>query len=173
VTRGEVVVRPPGEGDREAIGSFACSTGPWYEDEVQEYVRARALEDARRVDGYVFLVAEEDERLIGCMAYMPEALEYEERHMILVMRLHVLAIATGDQGRVLENGRRLSDALMQTLIAEAARVSVDGTLTAIAARDNLRSVRLCERNGFDSQIADSIEYVRMFGRFGTGSFRSD
>jgi hypothetical protein len=49
-------------------------------------------------------------------------------------------------------------------------VSVDGTLTEIVARDNLRSVNLCERHGFDSQIAHSIEYVRMFGRFGTGPF---
>jgi hypothetical protein len=82
-----VVVRPPGEGDREAIGSFACSMVAWYEDEVQEYVRARALRDARRVDGYTLLVAEEDERLIACMAYTSEALEFEERRMILAVRL--------------------------------------------------------------------------------------
>lgn len=93
--------------------------------------------------------------------------------MILAMRLQVLAIATADQGRSLESGRRLSDALLQTLIAEAARMAADGLLTAIVARDNLRSIRLCERNGLGSQIAHSIEYVRMFGRFGSGRFAPD
>ena len=112
MTRGELVVRPAGEGDREAIGSFECSTGPWYEDEVEQYVRAQALEDARRVNGYALLVAE-DERLIACMAFMPEALDFEENSSILAMRLQVLAIATADQGRLLERGRRLSDALMR------------------------------------------------------------
>ena len=165
-----MVVRPAGEGDREAIGSFACSTGPWYEDEVQRYVRARALDDARRVSGYELLVAEEDERLVACMAYMPWALNFEEHDMIFSMRLQVLAIATADQGRVLVRGRRLSDALMQTLIARAAPLSFDGALTAIVARDNLRSIKLCERNGLTSQIAHGIEYVQMLGRFGTGTF---
>jgi L-amino acid N-acyltransferase YncA len=173
VRRDEVVVRPPGEGDHEAVSSFACSTGRWYEDEVQEYVRTRALQDARRLRGYAFLVAEEAERLIACMAYTPEAIEYGERNMILAMRLQVLAIATADQGRVLQSAGRLSDALLQTLIAEAAPMAADGLLTVIVARDNLRSVRLCERNGFGSQIAHSTDYVRMFGRFGTGRLTPD
>ena len=56
------------------------------------------------------------------------------------------------------------------MIAQAARLSVDGTLTAIVARDNLRSIKLCERNGLVAQVAHSIDYVRMFGRFGTGPF---
>jgi hypothetical protein len=104
------------------------------------------------------------------MAYMPEVLEYEEHRMIVATRLQVLAITTADQGRVLEGGRRLSDALLQTLIAQGSRASVDGALTAIVARDNLRSIRLCERNGLVSQFAHGIEYVRMFGRFGSGPF---
>jgi L-amino acid N-acyltransferase YncA len=166
VTPEDIVVRPAGQGDREALEAFACSRGLWYEDEVERYIRGRAFAEFERVDGYELLVAEEDSRLIGVMAYVPELARAEEADWILIVRLQVLAIALEDQRRVLESGRRLSDALLQTLIAQAVEYSVGGALTAIVARDNVRSINLCERNGIDSQFAHGSRYVLMSGTFG-------
>jgi len=74
VTSDEIVLRPAGEGDRERRAAFACSTGAWFEDDVERYVR---------------------------------------HHHIGVARLHFLAVALTDQGRMLDSGRRLSDALLE------------------------------------------------------------
>jgi len=119
---------------------------------------------------YSLLIAEEGERTLACMAHRPEALELQERHAIVVARLQVLAIDRADQGRVFESGGRLSDGLMQTLIAHAVPASVEGVITALVARDNLRSLRLCERNGLGSQVMHDARYVRVLGRFGSGAF---
>ncbi len=173
MTREAIVLRPAAEGDRAALESFACSRGAWYEQDVERYVRGRALDDAFRVPGYALFVAEQGERLLGCMAYMPEMLEVEEQHLIAAARLHVLAIASTDQGRVLDSGRRLSDALLQTLIAKATPTSIEGVLTAVVARENVRSIRLCERNGLSVQIAYDARHVRVVRRFGSGAFALD
>lgn len=80
-------------------------------------------------------------------------------------RLHVLALSRNDQGRRMTDGRRLSDLAMESMISDAVAVRTTGILTAIAARDHLESIALCERNGLVSQVRHNLDYVRLTGWF--------
>ncbi len=164
----EVVVRDATTGDAEALSAFRCSTGPWYEQDVEDYLRRRALGQLLATpDTYSLLVALDGKRLVGCMAHYPEGLIRASAALILATRLQVLAIAVTDQGRRLKDGTRLSDALMRTVIHHALDTRRYPVLTTIVAQDNLRSVAVCERNGLRSQIQHDGRHVRLSGHFST------
>ena len=149
------------------LGAFECSTGPWYEDEVQNYVRARALEHARRKPGrYHLLLAFDGGRLVAVGAHADEALFLPDE-TVRAIRLQVLAVGLADQGRVLASGHRLADVVLATLIDDATRVRPTDLATAIVAAENLRSISLCERNGLRSQTRCGDGYVRLTGRVGS------
>lgn len=103
-------------------------------------------------------------RLAGCIAHHLEALLLADR-TLEVTRLSVCALSLADQGRRLDDRRRLSDVVMETLIADAVATRGTAVLTAIVARDNLRSIRLCERNGLRSQVRHNIDHIRLWGVF--------
>lgn len=156
-------VREATDDDAVALAAFECSTGPWYEEEVQAYVRGRALAHARENPyGYRLLVAYEQTRLIAVAAHADEALILPE-DTCFAARLQVLAIALVDQRRSLPGRVRLSDLLMATLIADAMDHKSTDVVTAIVADENLRSIALCERNGLRSQTRYSGRYLRLTG----------
>lgn len=160
-----MVICPAAEGDADAMAGFRCSTGPWYEQEVESFVRRHALERALTVPGYRLLLAFESDRLVCCMAHHREFLFREgSTAYVLAVRLHVLAIAVEDQGRRLDDGTRLSDTLMAALISDA-MADREETLTAIVAIDNLRSIALCKRRGLRSQVQRDARHVRLSGHF--------
>ncbi len=162
-----LLVRPAQEGDAQALDAFRCSTGPWYEREVENYVRSRALAQALENPGsYRLLLVLEGGVLIACMAHHLEMLLRDRGNGIVAARLHVLAISTEHQGRRLAGGTRLSDVVMATLVADALEVREVEVATAIVARDNLRSIALCERNGLRSQVQYDGAHVRLSGRLG-------
>jgi hypothetical protein len=165
-----LVVREAVEADAAELGEFRCATGPWYEEEVEAFVRAKALQTAERAgDTYRLLVVREDGRLIACGAHYREGLLLEHREtLLLAVRLQLLAIAVTDQGRRLEDGSRLSDAILQTVIADALQFWEGNVFTAIVAEENLRSIALCERNGLHSQTRHDRRHIRL-----TGSFAGD
>jgi hypothetical protein len=157
-------VRRAASADAETLAAFECSTGPWYEDEVQHYVRRRALEDALRAPQiYRLLLAFDGARLVAVGAHAQEALILTD-DTVLATRLQVVALGLDDQGRVLEHGTRLSDVVISTVIADALRGGPSELVTAIVAGENLRSIALCERNGLRSQTRYSRDYVRLSGR---------
>jgi len=162
----QFVARAATEKDGDSLGAFTCATGPWFEREVESYARKHAL---RRVmatpSTYRLLVLHEDERLVACAAHHPEVLLREDATGILATRLQLLAIATTDQGRRLEDGTRLSDTVMQTLIADAIETRGTPVLTGIVAQENVRSMACCERNGLRSQVAYDDLHVRLSGHF--------
>ena len=81
------------------------------------------------------------------------------------IRLHVVAISAGDQGRFLADGRRVSDVVVETLMSEALVDRATEVLTAVVARENLRSIALCERHGLTSQIEYDSRHLRLSGHF--------
>jgi hypothetical protein len=163
---GDIVVRPASERDGPALGAFRCSTGHAFEQEVEDFVRQKALRLALWPEAdYRLLLVLDDERIAGCAAHHRDALLLVDR-TIVATRLSLLALARADQGRRLEDGRRLSDLVMSTLIVDALKTRESDVLTAIVARDNLRSIRLCERNGLRSQIRYDVDHVRLWGVFG-------
>jgi ribosomal protein S18 acetylase RimI-like enzyme len=159
------IVREATDDDAAALASFECSTGAWYEEEVQAYIHERALTHAHEnPDGYRLLVAFEQTRLIAVAAHASEALILPEDDTYLAARLQVLAIAVADQRRRLPDRSRLSDVLMATLISDAIEDKKTDVVTAIVADENLRSIALCERNGLRSQTRHSSRYLRLTGR---------
>jgi hypothetical protein len=173
---GDIVFRPVEERDGPALASFRCSNGVVHEDEVETFVRHSAL--ARALAGetlYRLIVVLERERLIAVAGHHPELLlaetiertESSQRTFrgTPATRLHVLALSLEHQGRQLADGRRLSDLVMATLIAEACGDQESAVLTALVAKDNVRSLALCARHGLTSQIEFDRRHVRVSGRF--------
>lgn len=54
---------------------------------------------------------------------------------------------------------------MESLIHEALDQQEPSVLTTIVARDNLRSLALCERHGLRSQIEHDPRHLRLSGHF--------
>jgi hypothetical protein len=162
------VVRQATEEDVVALAQFRCSTGPWYEQEVESFVRGLALKRVLKLLGdHRLLVVLDRGRLVCCMAHHEEFLFGEGKAFdpIPATRLHLLAIAVEDQGCRLEDGTRLSDVVMATLIADALQTREATVLTAIVALDNLRSMALCRRHGLRSQVRYDARHARLSGHF--------
>lgn len=160
-----VAVRPARRADTAALATFRCSTGAWFEDEVEDYIRTRAMGHAAAKDNYHLLVACEGPRILAVLGHADEALIFPDGDTSWAARLQVVAIATTDQGRQLSNAGRLSDVLMATLITAALREHETEVVTAIVAQENSRSIALCERNGLRSQVRYGRSYIRLSGRF--------
>jgi hypothetical protein len=162
-----ILVRSAGEHDGPILATFCCSTGYAYDQEVEDFVRRKALQIALAPESdYRLLLVLDAGRLAGCAAHHREALLLVDR-TIVATRLSLLALSLADQGRRLDDGRRLSDLVMSTLIVDALETRESDVLTALVARDNLRSIRLCERNGLRSQVRYDINHVRLWGLFGS------
>jgi ribosomal protein S18 acetylase RimI-like enzyme len=163
----DILVRAAEEADAPALASFRCSTGPEFEQEVEAFVRDHALPRALDGDCRLLLVLERD-RMIACVGHRPESLITRRGEMVYprpFTRLHLLALALDQQGRRLDDGRRLSDLVMATLIFDALDTRGEQALTAIVARDNLRSIALCERHGLRSQVRYDSRHIRLSGHF--------
>lgn len=164
-----MVVRPATRGDADTLAAFRCSTGPWYELEVERFIHRRALDLAVGLSGtFRLLLVFDGGRLVCCMAHHRERLfggERDSGDLILATRLYLLAIAVEDQGRLLDDGTRLSDTVMATLISDAMATRDAAVLTAVVALDNLRSMALCERHGLRSQVLYDARHARLSGHF--------
>lgn len=163
-----IVVRVAREDDESALATFRCATGPLCELEVEEFVNQEALRLSLAPRSlYRLLVAVEDDRLIGCAAHHPEGLVTGQLEAILVARrLNLVALSRTDHGRRFADRRRLSDLLMETLIVDALETAPKtSVLTAVVARENLRSIALCERHGLRSQVAYDHRHLRLWGQF--------
>ena len=152
--------------DAEALAAFACSTGQWFEDEVERHIRVDALRRAE-TDGetYRLLLFEEDGRLWAVGAHQPELLVMTSGDELAATRLVALAVGVEQQGMPLPDGSRYSDWALAGLIRDALLHRGCRTLTSIVARGNVRSQRLCRRHGLTSEIAAGPRYLRMMGSF--------
>ncbi len=115
---------------------------------------------------YRLLIVFDNDRLVCCMAHQGELLVSADGPTLRpAARLQLLAIAVADQGRKLEDGTRLSDVVMASLIADALETRALAVMTAIVALDNLRSVALCRRHGLRSQVPYDARHARLSGHF--------
>lgn len=154
------------EEDAAALSSFMCAGAPTYQRDVESFIqeRAFALAIAPRI-AYRLLVFYDDDRLVACAGHHPEGLLLSEDELVVGRRLHVVALSLDDQGRRLPDGRRVSDVVMETTIDDALRTEPTDVITAIVARENHRSIAMCERNGLRSQVVYDDLHVRLSGRF--------
>lgn len=163
----ELVARDVSEEDEDLLSAFRCSTGPWYEEEVENYIRSHAFREAvARPTNYRLLVVLDEGRLVACAAHHPEGLLRPDSTLILGQRLQLAAISVTDQGRSFGDGSKLSDLLMEIAIRDALDQPWGaGVVTGLVARDNLRSAAVCERAGLRSQVRYDRRYIRFSGKF--------
>lgn len=163
------VVRAALDSDQSRLAAFRCA-GNWeYEREVEEFVQRRCLSHAASNPSYRLLLVFEHDRLVGCTAHHPDlqvTLASEtQAQAATITRLQLLALHLEQQGRRLDDGRKLVDLMFQTLIVDALQRGNPSVLNAIVARDNVRSVAVCERNGLTSQTRYDARHVRLTGHF--------
>lgn len=161
-----LIVRAAQEEDGPALTTFRCATGPWFEQEVEDFIHTHALTLALSAEGlYRLLLVVEDDRLVGCAGHHLEGIVRGDGKLLMATRLQLLALSRTDQGRRLDDGRRLSDLVMETVKFDALETRAGRVLTAIVARDNIRSIRLAERHGLRSQVRYDSRHVRLSGLF--------
>jgi hypothetical protein len=165
--------------DRSILGEFECSTGAWYEDEVQRFIRDElfARHAARRAhtDHGVIGLEDPERGLIAVTAHESDLTRAGDR--TLTSTLWIVAAVTnavrgarlpgvdlGD-GRPVTLGRYLAEVTFSDVL-DADR---DPVVRAIVARENTRSLALCERVGLTIEQADADpRYVQRLGLIAPG-----
>jgi ribosomal protein S18 acetylase RimI-like enzyme len=164
--REAITVRIAEEGDRAALEAFASSSGLECEDEVDDFIRTRALDThLSGVAGYRLLLAVEDEALAGIVAHRIDILTLKDGRMFNARLIQVLAVSPAHRGCVFDDGSRLSDALLAAVVKAVGESDGSDIFTAIVANENDRALAVLERSGTWSQVAYDHLHVRLTGRF--------
>jgi hypothetical protein len=151
--------------DQKLLQRFRCSTGIWYEELVDEFVRERAL--ARALEGQLdfrlLLVETDAVGLVAVGAHHWRAYElagttFDGTYLV------VAAIALPFQGARLTSGERLSDFVMKALLNDARDRGRGDLITVLVARENARSLALCRRFGIDAELpSPDPAYLHLVG----------
>lgn len=129
--------------DAAALRQFRCSTGAWYEDDVEAYVRGPL---ATRVgNGFGALVAERGGELLAVVAH--EAAVHPNDPNSTITFINVLAGRVDDREHWLTGAMRMSRMLRAVFTAVASTDRAPWCYARVAG-DNVAMRRLCERTGF-------------------------
>ena len=165
-----------GVGDRELLAGMPCSTGAWFEDDVETFIRTTLADyhDWRRphTDHTIVGLELADLGLIAVGSHEAE-FDRDGGQVVTSTYLECAAVRTDLQGAVLTAvdpldddrpvtlGRYLLEALLSD-IAERERAPI---VRAVVARENMRSLRLCARIGLTDERDDPDErFVQRLGR---------
>jgi hypothetical protein len=166
-------VRP---GDWHRLTSFACSTGAWYEDDVERFVqrRLRGHYESRKthidISVIVLATANDPDDILAVGAHELDDQVTDDGLYLEGSYLIVGAVGRDVQGRELDvepfdDGRPVTVGLllMETLIDDLPERP--GAVRAVVARDNARGLRLCERVGLLKERPDADDrFVQRLGR---------
>lgn len=164
----DLSTRSAAKDDGPILADFHCSSGEWFENEVEEYLNQKAINQVIRDGGmhYRLLLTLKEEQLVACAGHHLEPLlidHGESGKIVEFVRLHVLAISSDFQGRKLEDGTALADGVLRLAVADAVETHGEKPLTGIVANENYRSKAVLERNGRWSQVRYGSRYVRFVG----------
>lgn len=149
-----------------ALENFSCSSGLKCEEEVEDFIRTRALDTyVSGIADYRLLLAFEGETLAGLVAHRIDILTLSNGDILHARLVQVVAVGEEHRGPVFEDGTRLSDALLATVVDEVKALAENDIFTAIVANENDRSLAMLERCGSWSQVAYDYLHVRLTGRF--------
>ncbi len=164
--RGDLVMAEVHGEDADLLAGFSCSTGQWFEDEVERHIRVDAFRRGTdHEDPYRLLLFFKDDDLWAVGAHQPEELEMTSGDSLMTTRLVVLAVALEYQGRRSESGDRYGEVALASLIQDAVQYRNTRTVTCLIAHENVRSQRLCRRRGLTSETTASRRYLRLAGTF--------
>jgi hypothetical protein len=165
-----------GPADRGLLAGMRCSTGAWFENEVETFIQARLADyhDWRRphTDHTIVGLELADHGLVAVGSHEAEFVR-DSGELVTSTYLECAAVRTDLQGAVLKDvdpldddrrvtlGRYVLEALLSD-IAERERVPI---VRAVVARENTRSLRLCARIGLTNERDDPDErFVQRLGR---------
>jgi hypothetical protein len=167
-----LLVRPADEADAELLSTFACSSGPTYESEVEEFVRKGLLEWALAPGAAVddpralLLLDELDTNTLVAVAAHEQLTELVVRGQRLEgTKAQVVAVALTSRGTQIA-GRRPGDLAFEALRHDArTRHPPRGrALAAVVAETNAPSLAMCDRQGLAVTVRRSPGYVWRVGR---------
>jgi hypothetical protein len=157
----ELSVRPATSWvDDRPLRTFRCSShGRPYEDEVEVYIQEGALNTALsgRLDHRLLLIEAPEDGLVAVVAHHSKEYPHPDDQSISGTHLVVIAVELRFQGTVLtdDRGARLSDFVMDAMLADADARGRGSVVTALVAAANSRALALCERAGLVERLPSS------------------
>jgi hypothetical protein len=165
--------------DRAVLSGFRCSGGAWYEDEIETYVRTRLFDAHNEREPHnhhqVILLEDSAAGMVGVGAHEEEDARVGANELT-TSYLALVAVRSDYQGTVVVDGGQLDDDrpsptlgryLMEVLLSDLLSYDRQPYVRAVVARENERSLRLCDRVGLAVETPfDDARYVQRFGRVG-------
>ena len=168
-----------GVGDRGLLAGMRCSTGAWFENEVETFIQARLADyhDWRRphTDHTIVGLELDDLGLVAVGSHEAEFVR-DGGQVVTSTYLECAAVRTDFQGAVLTEVDPLNDDrpvtlgryLLEVLLSDIAESERASIVRAVVARENTRSLRLCARLGLTDERDDPDErFVQRLGRIAT------
>ena len=148
-----------GSGDDAArLRAFRCSSGAWYADEVEQYIRG-ALADALESGTYpgsVLLLVDDDDSVVALAAYYARRYEGPRvRPAVTGSYIEALAVATEWQGQRIEGASIASTMLNATVRMCLREKDREPVVTGLVAPENVKMRAVLKSLGF--QEDDSAE----------------
>lgn len=171
-----------GTADRELVARMRCSSGAWFEDDVEAFVRTRLVDyhDWRApYTGHRILGLESDDLGLVAVGSHEEDLVRDGGEVVTTSYLECAVVELDYQGAVLvevepldPDGRpvTLGRYLLEVLLSDIVEQERTPLVRAIVARDNARGLRLCDRVGMTDERDNADE--RFLQRLGRLSERS-
>jgi hypothetical protein len=165
-----------GPADRAALRAFRCSTGRWFEDEVETHVQNDLLDAhaARRshTDHCAIALELPDHGIVAVTAHEQD-LTTEGGRDLTSTRWLVAAVAVDLQGAKLPDvdlgdGRpvTLGRYLAEATLSDVLETDRDPVVRAVIARENDRSLALCRRVGLTRELPDADgRYLSLLGTY--------
>ncbi len=165
-----------GLADRARLAGFRCSTGAWFEDDVEAFIRDRLVDyhDWRAAHtGHTIIGLELGDRLVAVGSHEADLIRRRGEEITGTL-LESAAVALDCQGAVLpevapldpdDRAVTLGRYLLETLLSDLAQLDRAPILRAVVAKENTRSLRLCDRIGLSDKRADpDPRFVQRLGR---------
>jgi hypothetical protein len=163
--------------DRDLLAGMRCSTGAWFEDDVETFIRTRLADyhDWRRVhtDHTIVGLELDDLGLVAVGSHESDFVR-DVGQVVTSTYLECAAVRTDLQGAVLAEVDPLDDDdrpvtlgrfLLEVLLSDIAGRERAPIVRAVVARENTRSLRLCARIGLTDERDDPDErFVQRLGR---------
>ncbi len=165
-----------GPADRGLLAGMRCSTGAWFENEVETFIQTTLADyhDWRRPHtGHTIVGLELDD--LGLIAVGSHEAEFirDGGEVMTSTYLECAAVRTGLQGAVLAEVDSLDDDrpvtlgryMLEALLSDIADLERAPIVRAVVARENTRSLRLCTRIGLTDERDDpDARFVQRLGR---------
>lgn len=142
-----IVLRPTTPGDAEQLRSFRCSTGPWYEAEVEQLIQGSLSDQVARPEGpqdLSALVADDAGQLVAVIAC--EVQPHPSGGPGTVTRIAAGAVRLDRQGSS-PDGAKLSGQILSAAVDQA-RASGSWACYAKVAVANARVRQVFDQAGF-------------------------